>query len=131
MSYALGAGKAVVSTPYLHAQEALAKDRGIIVEFRSAEAIAEAVNAILDDPKRKARLEKNAYAYANQATWPKTGARFLTAMQELVDEHPQTPPRKRAKEGPVEVAFRLKSNPLITPDQVEPSQPGLDRKSVV
>ena len=77
MSYALGAGKAVVSTPYLHAQEALAKDRGILVEFRSAEAIAEAVNTILDDPKLKARLEKNAYTYANQATWPKTGARFL------------------------------------------------------
>ena len=71
LSYALGAGKAVVSTPYLHAKEALAKDRGILVDFRSAESIAEAVNAILDDPKRKARLEKNAYAYANEATWPR------------------------------------------------------------
>jgi predicted GH43/DUF377 family glycosyl hydrolase len=131
LSYALGAGKAVVSTPYLHAQEALAKDRGILVEFRSAEAIAEAVNTILDDPKRKARLEKNAYAYANQATWPKTGARFLAAMQELVDEHPQTPTRKRAKEGPVEVAFRVKSNPLITPDQIEPSQPGFEVVSTI
>ena len=58
-------------------QEALGEDRGILMEFRSAESIAEAVNAILDDPKRKARLEKNAYTYANQATWPKTGARFL------------------------------------------------------
>src|SRR4029078_12093174 len=97
LSYALGAGKAVVSTPYLHAQEALAKDRGILVELRPAEAIAEAVNTILDDPKRKARLEKNAYAYANQATWPKTRARFLAAIQVLGDEHPQTPTRKRAK----------------------------------
>ena len=50
--------------------------------------IADAVNALLDDPKLKARLEKNAYAYANEATWPKTGDRFLEAMQELVDEHP-------------------------------------------
>jgi predicted GH43/DUF377 family glycosyl hydrolase/glycosyltransferase involved in cell wall biosynthesis len=131
LSYALGAGKAVVSTPYLHAQEALAKDRGILVEFRSAEAIADAVNSILDDPKRKARLEKNAYAYANQATWPKTGARFLAAMQELVDEHPQAPPRKREKEGPIEVTFRLKSNPLITPEQVEPSQPGFEVISTI
>src|SRR4029079_4128540 len=131
LSYALGAGKAVFSTRSLHAQEARAKDRGILVEFRSAEAIAEAVNTILDDPKRKARLEKNAYAYANQATWPKTGARFLAAMQELVDEHPQTPTRKRAKEGPVEVAFRVKSNPLITPDQIEPSQPGFEVVSTI
>ena len=99
LSYALGAGKAVVSTPYLHAQEALAKDRGILVEFRSAEAIAEAVNTILDDPKRKARLEKNAYTYANQATWPKTGARFLSAMQELVDEHVAEDQEAQGRQG--------------------------------
>jgi len=126
LSYALGAGKAVVSTPYLHAQEALAKDRGVLVEFRSAEAIADAVNSILDDPKRKARMEKNAYAYANEATWPKTGARFLAAMQELVDEHALATPRKKEKEAPLEVGHRLKANPLITPDAVEPSQPGFE-----
>ncbi len=125
LSYALGAGKAVVSTPYLHAQEALAKDRGILVDFRSAEGIAEAVNAILDDPKRKARLEKNAYAYANEATWPKTGERFLTAMQELVDEHPVAPPRKRA-ERPLHIAHRVASNPLIQPKDLEPSQNGFE-----
>ena len=87
LSYALGAGKAVVSTPYLHAKEALADDRGILVDFHAADQIAEAVNTILDDPKLKARLEKNAYRYANEATWPKTGARFLDVMRELVAEH--------------------------------------------
>jgi predicted GH43/DUF377 family glycosyl hydrolase/glycosyltransferase involved in cell wall biosynthesis len=126
LSYALGAGKAVVSTPYLHAKEALAKERGILVEFRSAEAIADAINSILDDPKRKARLEKNAYAYANEATWPKTGARFLAAMQELVDEHEPAAPRKREKEAPLEVAHRLRSNPLLTPTDAKPSQPGFE-----
>jgi predicted GH43/DUF377 family glycosyl hydrolase/glycosyltransferase involved in cell wall biosynthesis len=125
LSYALGAGKAVVSTPYLHAKEALAKDRGILVEFRSAEAIADAVNSVLDEPKRKARLEKNAYTYANQATWPKTGARFLAAMQELVDEHKPVPAPKR-KEAPLEISRRLKSNPLITPQDAEPSQDGFE-----
>jgi hypothetical protein len=114
LSYALGAGKAVVSTPYLHAKEALAKDRGILVDFRSAESIAESVNAILDDPKRKARLEKNAYAYANEATWPRTGERFLAAMQELVDEHPVAPARKRA-ERPLHIAHRWRG----TRDQTE------------
>jgi glycosyltransferase involved in cell wall biosynthesis len=132
LSYALGAGKAVVSTPYLHAKEALAKDRGILVDFRSAEAIGDAVNSILDDPKRKARLEKNAYAYANEATWPKTGARFLAAMQELVDEHvPVAPRKKKEKEGPLEVGFRLKSNPLLTPEEVEPSRPGFEVISTI
>jgi predicted GH43/DUF377 family glycosyl hydrolase/glycosyltransferase involved in cell wall biosynthesis len=132
LSYALGAGKAVVSTPYLHAQEALAKDRGILVDFRSADGIAEAINAILDDPKLKARLEKNAYAYANQATWPKTGARFLTAMSELVEEHtPKTQPKRAADRGPLKVAHRVKTNPLLTPADVEPSQPGFEVISTI
>ena len=68
LSYALGAGKAVVSTPYLHAKEALADERGLLVDFQAPDQIAEAVNRILDDPKLKQRLERNAYRYANQAT---------------------------------------------------------------
>ncbi|MEP6759579.1 MAG: glycosyltransferase [Actinomycetota bacterium] len=131
LSYALGAGKAVVSTPYLHAQEALAKDRGILVEFRSAEAIAEAVNTILDDPKRKARLEKNAYTYANQATWPKTGARFLAAMQELVDEHVPKTKRRKDDRTPLQVAHRVKANPLLSPEDFVPSQPGFEVISTI
>ena len=131
LSYALGAGKAVVSTPYLHAQEALAKDRGILVEFRSAEAIADAVNTILDDPKRKARLEKNAYAYANQATWPKTGARFLSAMQELVDEHAPKAKKRKDDKAPLQVAHRLKANPLLRPEDFTPSQPGFEVISTI
>jgi predicted GH43/DUF377 family glycosyl hydrolase/glycosyltransferase involved in cell wall biosynthesis len=132
LSYALGAGKAVVSTPYLHAQEALAKDRGMLVDFHSAEGIADAVNAILDDPKLKARLEKNAYTYANRATWPKTGARFLAAMQELVDEHaPKQPAKRTTDRAPLEVVHRVKRNPLLAPEDVEPSQPGFEVISTI
>jgi predicted GH43/DUF377 family glycosyl hydrolase len=97
----------------------------MLVDFRSAEGIADAVNAILDDPKLKARLEKKAYAYANEATWPKTGARFIGAMQELVDEYPVAPTRKRA-EKPLHIAERVASNPLIEPKDLEPSQPGFE-----
>jgi predicted GH43/DUF377 family glycosyl hydrolase/glycosyltransferase involved in cell wall biosynthesis len=131
LSYALGAGKAVVSTPYLHAKEALAKDRGILVDFQSAEGIADAVNAILDDPKLKARLEKNAYAYANQATWPKTGARFIAAMRELVEEHAPKKPKRAQGRAPLQVAHRVKANPLLTPADVEPSQPGFEVISTI
>jgi predicted GH43/DUF377 family glycosyl hydrolase/glycosyltransferase involved in cell wall biosynthesis len=129
LSYALGAGKAVVSTPYLHAVEALADDRGLLVDFRAADQFAEAINRILDDPKLKQRLEKNAYRYANQATWPKTGQRFLDVMQELVSEQPAAAKPKRDK--PLHVAHRVQGNPLITPKDVEPSQPGFEVISTI
>jgi predicted GH43/DUF377 family glycosyl hydrolase/glycosyltransferase involved in cell wall biosynthesis len=133
LSYALGAGKAVVSTPYLHAKEALADQRGIVVDFRSAEGLAGAINDILGDPELKARLERNAYRYANEATWPKTGARFLQVMDELIEVAPKPArPKKKARERPpVEVVRRLEQNPLITPVHVPPSQPGFEVISTI
>jgi predicted GH43/DUF377 family glycosyl hydrolase/glycosyltransferase involved in cell wall biosynthesis len=129
LSYALGAGKAVVSTPYLHAKEALADDRGILVDFRAPDEIAEAVNRIIDDPKLKQRLERNAYRYANQATWPKTGQRFLDVMEQLVQEHAPAPKHRRAK--PLQIAHRVQGNPLIKPADVAPSQDGVEVISTI
>ncbi len=130
LSYALGAGKAVVSTPYLHAQEALAKGRGLIVDFRSAGQMADAINSILDEPKLKAKLERNAYSYANQATWPKSGARFLEVMQELAEEHAPAPERRRDRE-PLRIVQRLDANPLVSPKDIKPSQPAFEVISTI
>ena len=133
LSYALGAGKAVVSTPYLHAVEALADGRGILVDFRSAEQLASAFNTILDDPALKARLETNAYAYANGFTWPKAGGRFLDTMRELAETAaPRAPTWARPGEFvAVPIAARLTENPLITPADVEPSQPSMEVVSTI
>ncbi len=132
LSYALGAGKAVVSTPYLHAVEALAHDRGLLVDFRSSEQIGDAITRILDDAELKTRLERNAYAYANEATWPKTGTRFVEVMSELAAEHaPATRERRHIDRLPIEVAHRLPENPLIAPELVGPSQPGLEVVSTI
>ncbi len=132
LSYALGAGKAVVSTPYLHAKEALADGRGVLVDFRSPEAMAEAINAILDDPDYKHRLEDNAYAYANEATWPKTGAKFLQTMSELIEAAPvRSTEDALPGRDPVPIAARLPQNPLITPADIAPSQPGFEVLSTI
>jgi predicted GH43/DUF377 family glycosyl hydrolase/glycosyltransferase involved in cell wall biosynthesis len=132
LSYALGAGKAVVSTPYLHAKEALADDRGLLVEFRSSDGIAEAVNRVLDDPELKADLERNAYEYANQATWPKAGARFIDTMGQLVASATEThEERRRSRPRSVHIGQRLPENPLITPADVAPSQPGFEVISTI
>lgn len=81
LAYALGAGKAIVSTAYLHAREALADGRGILVPFRDSSALAEAVSSVLDQPERKQALEQAAYAYANDMSWPRTGEHWLALMR--------------------------------------------------
>ncbi len=83
LAYALGAGKAIVSTPYLHAREVLADDRGMLVPFRDAPAIAAAVDRIMSDPAHKRLLEERAYAYGRATTWPAIGAQVLTLMRHV------------------------------------------------
>jgi glycosyltransferase involved in cell wall biosynthesis len=85
LAYALGAGKAIVSTPYLHAQEVLDGGRGILVPFRDAPAVATAVNSILRDPERKRALEVRAYEYGKEMAWPAIGRRVLALMRDVLD----------------------------------------------
>jgi len=81
LAYALGAGKAIVSTPYPHAAEVLTAKRGILVPFRSQSALAEAMVRILSDPELKERLEREAYAYGRETAWPRVGQRMLTILR--------------------------------------------------
>ena len=81
LAYALGAGKAIVSTAYLHATEALGNDRGILVPFRDSAALAAAVSSLLEQPGRKQALEHAAYEYASDMSWPRTGEHWLALMR--------------------------------------------------
>jgi glycosyltransferase involved in cell wall biosynthesis len=87
LAYALGAGKAIVSTPYLHAKEVLEDGRGILVPFRDADAIATAVNGLMSDPAAKKRYEERAYEYGKEMAWPAIGRRVLALMRDVL-EHP-------------------------------------------
>jgi len=81
LAYVFGAGKAVVSTPYWHAKELLADDRGILVPFRDPKAIAEGVCAFLDDPERLDRTRHAAYAAGREMIWPAVASRYLESFQ--------------------------------------------------
>jgi glycosyltransferase involved in cell wall biosynthesis len=100
LAYALGAGKAIISTPYLHAQEVLGSGRGILVPFRDAAAVASAVNSVLGDPERKRDLETRAYEYGRQMAWPAIGRRVLALMRDVLDHRDVAP--MLAAFGPVE-----------------------------
>lgn len=69
LAYALGAGRAIISTPYLYAQEALAEGRGMLAEFRNAELIANCVNQILGTPGLQEHLQAQATAYGARMSW--------------------------------------------------------------
>jgi glycosyltransferase involved in cell wall biosynthesis len=91
LSYAVALGKAVVSTPYLHATELLAGDAGVLIEPDSSAAIAGAVNALLDDRQELEALQRRAYAKGRQTIWP----RFADGAAALV-EAAMAPPARTA-----------------------------------
>lgn len=91
LAYVFGAGKAVVSTPYWHAQELLADGRGILVPFRDPHAIAEGVCAFLDDPARRQETRENAYRYGREMIWPVVARRFIESFQRAGADRKATP----------------------------------------
>lgn len=91
LAYVFGAGKAVVSTPYWHAQELLAGGRGILVPFRDPPAIAEAVCAYLDDPARLLATREEAYRLGREMVWPAVARRFIESFQRARTERRAAP----------------------------------------
>lgn len=92
LSYAVALGKAVVSTPYVHARELLAQDVGTVIEANSSDAIARAVNALLDTPGAMAAMQQRAYARGRETIWP----RFADASARLVAGALAAAPREPA-----------------------------------
>ena len=70
LAYAVGCGKAIISTPYLYAQELLAHGRGFLVDFCDARSIGNAIRSLLEDPDLRASTERRAYRFGRQMTWP-------------------------------------------------------------
>ena len=92
LAYAVGCGKAIVSTPYLYAQELLAHNRGFLCDFRDAASIASRLNMLLDDPALRRATERRAYRFGRQMTWPHVAMRIRPSLQ-----------RTAARAGPLEL----------------------------
>lgn len=87
LAYTLGAGKAVVSTPYWYAEEMLADERGVLVPFRDPEALAGAVNDLLDHEAKRHSMRKRAYLYGRQMIWSEVAHRYMESFQRARVEH--------------------------------------------
>jgi len=84
LAYAAGAGKAIVSTPYLYAEELLAHGRGVLAPFRDAGALATAITSLLDDPFLRRATERRAYRFGRQMTWPHVAAAYARVFEEVL-----------------------------------------------
>lgn len=86
LSYAVGAGAAVVSTPYWHALELLADQRGCLFDFKDVNMLADTVNELLDKPDVLDTLKQHAYQYGLHLRWPKIGADYIRTIHEGIEK---------------------------------------------
>ncbi|MBN2519686.1 MAG: glycosyltransferase family 4 protein [Bacteroidales bacterium] len=78
LSYAIGVGSAVISTPYWHAEELLAEGRGRLFNFNDSDQLSSILTELFNKPKELIELKRKAYEYGRKMTWPKTGKKYIT-----------------------------------------------------
>src|SRR5205814_9217140 len=87
LAYAVGAGKAVISTPYLYARELLAEGRGILVPWRDPQAIASEVVGLLGNDVKRLALGERAAAHGRSMAWPAVARRYMQSVERARAEH--------------------------------------------
>jgi glycosyltransferase involved in cell wall biosynthesis len=91
LAYALGAGKAIISTPYWHAAELLDEGRGVLVPFEDSDAIAAAAIELLDNEVARHAMRKRAYLYARDTVWNKAAESYMSAFVRARSDRMQVP----------------------------------------
>ncbi|WP_188508484.1 glycosyltransferase family 4 protein [Parapedobacter pyrenivorans] len=86
LSYAVGAGAAVVSTPYWHAVELLKNNRGMLFDFNDHQQLSVVINRLLDNPTEWKKLKQNAFKYGCSLRWPKIGKQYGQLFKNHVKE---------------------------------------------
>ena len=81
LAYTLGAGKAVISTPYWYAEEMLADERGALVPFHDPAALAEQVIDLLDNEAKRHAMRKRAYLFGREMIWPQVARRYMESFE--------------------------------------------------
>jgi len=89
LAYAVAAGRAIISTAYLHARFLLGGERGLLVDFASAPAISEAALRVLDAPGLQADLEWRTRTYGRRLLWTEVGARYRSLLSDVLSRRPK------------------------------------------
>lgn len=81
LAYTLGAGKAVISTPYWYAEEMLAEERGVLVPFRDPDAMAAQIIDLIDNEAKRHAMRKRAYMFGRSMIWSQVAHRYGESFQ--------------------------------------------------
>src|SRR5579863_3936594 len=91
LAYALSAGKAIISTPYLHAIELLDEGRGAIVPFDDPAAIAAKTQELLDNGTARHAMRKRAYLYTRDMVWDRVAQQYMGSFERVYNERLRNP----------------------------------------
>tara|TARA_Y100000310_G_scaffold345268_1_gene463254 strand:- start:11289 stop:13520 length:2232 start_codon:yes stop_codon:yes gene_type:complete len=98
LSYAMGCGRAVISTPYIYAQDFVNSKRGLLVEFKKPESFSEAILKLLDDESLRNELSKNSYNFTRHMTWSNVALSYDKVFKKYISQykrlHKELPPIK-------------------------------------
>jgi glycosyltransferase involved in cell wall biosynthesis len=90
LSYALGCGKAVVSTSSVYAKEVLDKERGLLADFKNPKSFSDAIDKILSNNEFKNRLERNAYSFGRSMIWQNVALGYFSIFNKIVKLREET-----------------------------------------
>jgi glycosyltransferase involved in cell wall biosynthesis len=91
LAYALGAGKAIISTPYWHALELLDDRRGALVPFQDSDAIAQKTIELLDTPAIRHAMRKRAYLFAREMIWKRVAQGYMESFSRVRSDRMESP----------------------------------------
>jgi|HubBroStandDraft_6_1064221.scaffolds.fasta_scaffold01579_14 glycosyltransferase involved in cell wall biosynthesis len=91
LAYALGAGKAIISTPYWHAIELLDDRRGALVPFQNPDAIAQKTIELLDTPAMRHAMRKRAYLFAREMIWKRVAQGYVESFSRVRSDRMENP----------------------------------------
>lgn len=88
LSQAIGCGKAIISTPYLHAQDALSDERGLLVNFEDPEDLTEKINLLVQNDGLRKEMEIRTYMYGRSITWREVARKYIQLCNLLFTKRP-------------------------------------------